>query len=220
MQFNISGVFENNIYKSAINGSLWTILYEFTMYVLLSLLFLFRKYKWITRTLLVAGFSLFVIENIFFFEQLGVFRNILVLKWLTDLGAFFIAGAIIASIRLEESRYFNSIAGIAFAGLILSILFHYYGQVKFFTLPLIVICIGLKSTPILNVIGEKIGDLSYGIYIYAFPVQQTLMYYFKFGCFELLFFSLLISSFFAYLSWHLIEVKALKFKKLQINIFN
>jgi peptidoglycan/LPS O-acetylase OafA/YrhL len=220
IQYNISGIFDDNIYKSAINGSLWTIPYEFTMYVLLSFLFLFRRNKWITRVLLLVVFSLFVIENIFYSAQLDTFGNILSisLKWLTELGAFFIAGALIASMKIEQSKYFNSVAFIALAALIISLIFHHYGPAKFFTLPLVVICIGLKSTPVLNVIGDKIGDLSYGIYIYGFPVQQTLMHYFKFSCFELLFFSLIISYSFAYLSWHLIEAKALKLKKLQINI--
>ncbi len=40
IQFGISGVFESNPFKSTINGSLWTIPYEFTMYILLSCLIL------------------------------------------------------------------------------------------------------------------------------------------------------------------------------------
>ena len=74
---------------------------------------------------------------------------------------------------------------------------------------------GLNPIPFIYNIGEKIGDLSYGIYIYGFPVQQTLMYYFKLNYLELMVYSLIISYIFAYFSWHLIEKNALRLKKLR-----
>jgi len=36
LQYNIEDIFKNNPYRYAINGSLWTICYEFSFYVLLS----------------------------------------------------------------------------------------------------------------------------------------------------------------------------------------
>lgn len=39
-QKGIDGVFESNPYKHSINGSLWTICYEFSMYIMVSFLFL------------------------------------------------------------------------------------------------------------------------------------------------------------------------------------
>jgi peptidoglycan/LPS O-acetylase OafA/YrhL len=62
---------------------------------------------------------------------------------------------------------------------------------------------------------KHLGDLSYGIYIYGFPVQQTLVYYFGMDHISLIFTSLIISAMLAYLSWHLIEAPALKLKNLK-----
>ena len=45
LQYHIKGVFDQNPYPSAINGSLWTICYEFSMYLLLGLLFFIKNDK-------------------------------------------------------------------------------------------------------------------------------------------------------------------------------
>jgi peptidoglycan/LPS O-acetylase OafA/YrhL len=95
-----------------------------------------------------------------------------------------------------------------------SIYFDFYNYIKTIALPIAIILIGLKPIPLVCEIGNKVGDLSYGIYIYGFPVQQTLMYYFKLNYLSLMFLSLIVSAFLAYFSWHYIEKKALKLKKL------
>ncbi|ADZ11912.1 acyltransferase family protein [Riemerella anatipestifer RA-GD] len=63
LQHNILGVFEDLPYKT-INGSLWTICYEFTMYMLL-VPFYFIKSRWRLGMLLIL-FFLFYFLSIFF----------------------------------------------------------------------------------------------------------------------------------------------------------
>lgn len=82
------------------------------------------------------------------------------------------------------------------------------------TLPVLVILLGKSSTRYLNKVGEVIGDTSYGIYIYSFPIQQTLMYFFKLDTALLFMLSLPLSILLGYVSWHLIEKKALGYKDL------
>jgi peptidoglycan/LPS O-acetylase OafA/YrhL len=43
LQYSITGIFENNPYRSVINGSLWTIPYEFLFYIAISFIFFLRK---------------------------------------------------------------------------------------------------------------------------------------------------------------------------------
>jgi peptidoglycan/LPS O-acetylase OafA/YrhL len=60
----------------------------------------------------------------------------------------------------------------------------------------------------------KTGDLSYGIYIYSFPIQQILMYFFKFNGKQLLVSSVILSLIFGFFSWHIIEKKAMSYKRI------
>ena len=80
-------------------------------------------------------------------------------------------------------------------------------------LPACVIVFGTRSTPVVSRFG-RFGDLSYGIYIYAFPVQQTLVWA---GAAKLPFALGFVSACAAtvacaYASWHLVERPALGFK--------
>ncbi len=76
-----------------------------------------------------------------------------------------------------------------------------------------VITLGSMSTPFIREIG-RFGDISYGVYLYGFPVAQTLS--FTFGreiSFEAhIFWTMLVSYVLALLSWHLVEKKALRLK--------
>ena len=69
IQYVIDGVFEKNPYKSIINGSLWTIPYEFTMYILLS--FLIRHSPQKKLKLLFIDFPIFIILNQFAYKYLN-----------------------------------------------------------------------------------------------------------------------------------------------------
>ena len=61
---------------------------------------------------------------------------------------------------------------------------------------------------------RKIGDMSYGIYIYSFPIAQIIMYSLSLSTYELMVYSILVSIVFGYLSWHLIEKKVLRYKNV------
>lgn len=62
---------------------------------------------------------------------------------------------------------------------------------------------------------NRLGDYSYGIYIFAYPIQQSIaIWYPGISVIELFFTSMLVSLVFAVFSWHFIESKALSFKKI------
>lgn len=215
IQFTIDGVFENNPYKSSINGSLWTIAYEFTMYIMLSLLIMFRRNKIALQTTLSLLFICLLIGNIFFFEQSKLFRNVLAGENLLDLGLFFVSGSLLAAVNIENFNRKKELLFFISIILLISVYFEFYNYSKYISLPILFILFGLCPIKYISTIGNKIGDLSYGIYIYGFPVQQTLMHYFNLNYLQLMFYGLIISSIFAYFSWHLVEKNALKLKKIK-----
>jgi peptidoglycan/LPS O-acetylase OafA/YrhL len=212
LQWGIEGVFQDNPYPKAINGSLWTIAYEFTMYVFLSFLFIYRKQERKMQVILIGSFIIFVLGNLFFVETLAKWRFVISGVHLFDLGVYFIAGSVLAAINIHEFRHKNILLMVSSVLILAAIPLNIYTWVAVFILPIVVILFGHSSTPGINQIGAKIGDLSYGIYIYGFPVQQTLMHYYELNHWQLMGSSLVISAGLAYLSWHLIEIKALKMK--------
>lgn len=215
IQFLIKGVFEDQPQK-AVNGSLWTLPYEFTFYILLSSL-LFVRSKKVSAFLISAALILLIGISLLFAAHLGKYYFHLSTYYFVSLGTFFGVGCFLASINLKSSKHLTLMAVASFL-----LLFTAYAtdnryiveSVEYVTYPLAIICFGLSSTPIIKNIGKRIGDLSYGTYVYSFPVQQTLIHYFKLSFAELAVYSLLISYGFAYLSWHLVESKALRYKNL------
>lgn len=211
----VKGVFDTNRYH-AINGSLWTIRYEFSLYVGLSLLFFIKGYKRITMSLLVLVFGLFYIGYNFYLSSLGgasLFN--LVGIHVLNLGTFFIGGSVLASLDFKNWKYRNQIGVIALLLLVIAVYFGYYDIMKHVLFSISILAIGFFPLPVLSSFG-KLGDSSYGIYIYSFPIQQTLVSFFKMNTDTLMITSIALSIGFGYLSWHLIEKKALKYKKNMI----
>ncbi|WP_055435398.1 acyltransferase family protein [Lacinutrix algicola] len=214
LQYSITGVFENNPYPKAINGSLWTICYEFTMYSLLAFFYFVKtKTNLIKVSTLVVFIAMYVGYN-FFMDNLG---GISVLGMygssFLKLCTYFVFGSVLAMFKIENLKYKNIVFWSTLVLVLVAVWFDFYKLVTHFTLPIIILLFGLKPLAYLKNFG-KYGDASYGIYIYGFPIQQTLMYYFDFGIMALMFYSILLSFIFGYLSWHLIEKKALIYKKL------
>ncbi|MFV8346500.1 acyltransferase family protein [Flavobacterium sp. ZB4P13] len=210
-QSSIKGIFDTNAYHS-INGSLWTIRYEFSLYIALSLLFFFRKQKQLVLLIILFSYVVFIFLYTFYLDR---FRgsSLFGLQGLhvLNLGTFFIGGSLLASLQFERMGNKSLILGISILILVLSLYFNYYEWVKHIIMPVVVMLLGFIPVFFIRTFG-KIGDMSYGIYIYSFPIQQSLMYFFKMDTYVLMISSVLLSMGFGYVSWHWIEKRALEYK--------
>jgi peptidoglycan/LPS O-acetylase OafA/YrhL len=206
----IEGIFNKNSYH-AINGSLWTIRYEFSLYIILSLLYFFRNNIKIVKTLLTIGLVFLLVMFNFFLDRFAGSKVFGMVGYeILDLGTFFVCGSVLAAFNFEKINK-KRVLPIAVLIAIISIYFGFYSVSKHIVLPVIILLIGFIQLPFFSTFG-KIGDMSYGIYIYSFPVQQTLIHFFEFDLYPLIMWSLIISITFGYLSWHLVEKRALEFK--------
>ena len=213
-QYYIPGIFEHNPYKGSINGSLWTIPYEFKMYILCSLIFFIKNKLSSIRILLIGVFIISFLINVLYFQQfknLGTYASGILIS---DFICMFSAGSLLAALNIDQVKHLSIMSLLTFILLIVSIVTHTFEYAHYLLLPLLVISFGLLSTPIISSIGSYIGDVSYGIYLYGFPVQQILMSFQTFNQLELMIYSLVISIILAFLSWHIIEKNALRLKNI------
>jgi peptidoglycan/LPS O-acetylase OafA/YrhL len=215
LQHTINGVFESNPLKNGINGSLWTIGYEFSMYLFVIPLFYLKKFPRKIHVLVISVLVILLFTTRITLENQpnNLHIGVLSLNTWSDLALLFMIGAFLSVIKIESNRFRIPVLVIASVLFIALMRWEYFELSQYVLFPPIVIITGAAALKGISSIGELFGDVSYGTYIYSFPAQQLLMYYFKFNILELLLVSLPLSIFLGWLSWHLIEKHALAKKK-------
>jgi len=220
IRYGLIGVFKENPYPNAVNGSLWTLPYEVKMYFYLYVSAISLAYleKIIKKELTKVFYliSLLVILCVYFskeyFGLTGLSINTLMLF------IMFLAGVNIFNfkekIKLDIKYVFLSICILMFYAITKNTIFQY--AYIFLTPYLLFYTVYIPKGIIRQF--NSIGDYSYGIYIYAFPIQQFVMWFFPDVTFSVF---IIMSVFFtllqAFLSWHLIEKRALKLKSKILN---
>ncbi|MBP6145473.1 MAG: acyltransferase [Sediminibacterium sp.] len=210
--FFIHGVFDH-LPSRAINGSLWTIEFEFLFYIVLLLLFPIKKNIKALRWTLLGMMALFTVGNLFYPSELLSIKKPIPLDLVFDLGIYFITGSFFACINWEKwdsSKYLFIAAVLLFIAMII---FKIDRAWLFTCLPFVILYIGQMKSKAANWVHQKLGDPSYGIYLYAFPIQQLIVYYCKPSTFELFLYASIGAFAFGILSWKFIEKKALTLKR-------
>jgi peptidoglycan/LPS O-acetylase OafA/YrhL len=116
--------------------------------------------------------------------------------------------------KLRHTRIFDGrIALLAFAGLVLSIPLRQF--ILLFPIFGCYLALWLALNPRLPVIpAARFGDLSYGLYIYGWPVEDAVMWFSggHAAWWQVFLIALPAASAMAFLSWHLVERPMLRFK--------
>ena len=176
LHWYLPGVFEENIYKGAVNGSLWTLPYEIKMYAILAFLglFVFIPSRLISKklfTVLVVTLA-FVSMVAFLVNQSLQYTESFDFIFTSRFMAMFFTGG---SCYLLKNRLILS-TKIFFTGLIVLVYFSDNPAIFFILYSLMVayFVIYLAYIPSGRIRNfNRLGDYSYGLYIYAFPVQQA-----------------------------------------------
>jgi len=215
INYSLPGLFENNVYPGAVNGSLWSLPAEFAMYLLTPVL--------IGIAGLIAGRTAFaVIGGIFIAVAywatsiLPQFRLVVyatdVWSWLS-VAPYFVMGMLYAVCRLD--RFFNIYVGAA--GLFALAIFETNVAVKeaalLLILPYFSLSFGTGFAPVLRKLTRG-ADLSYGLFLYGFPIEQILKLELGslVGPWKTFVLATVISAGFAFVSWHFVEKPTLAWK--------
>lgn len=214
----LPGVFVHNPHPERVDGSLWTIRYEAICYVMVAILGLIGVYKkpklllvlfsatYALKAYMVSGHHLTIGGH-----SLDVFDNLVNLLMYFTVGMLFHFFS--DKIPYSPKLFWLSILVLLVSGKLGSNDF----KLMQLTLPIcgayvlfyVAFIQGLKISKF-----AKYGDFSYGIYLYAFPVQQLLAHFFPHALNPTtMFFSAWAISFvLAVLSWKLIEQPFMKLK--------
>lgn len=210
--YYLPGVFETNRIANAVNGSLWSLPVEFSMYLVLALFGILRipRIGWLAAALGLMTLSKFWAMQ--WPDQLIAYRTDV--RQVVICGVYFWVGAAFFSYKISKMFSTTSIFGAVIIWLSLSRWPEFFVMASWVILPFLALAFGLASSPWLSRLAKY--DYSYGIYIYAFPIQQTVAKFWPHMPIGLYLATTGVSTLvLAALSWHWIESPALKLKPVR-----
>jgi peptidoglycan/LPS O-acetylase OafA/YrhL len=208
IHYHLPGVFTHNPDGSSVNIQLWTVPFELECYISIALLSLFGLHKnprLFTIVLFIASIFTVALQtmNGFFPLNSRPPGHMLVLCFLFGVCIYNMREFIPFSRAAFASAIILSWITLSFKETIYLI----PAPIAYFT-----IYIGLLNPPKIGLI--RSADYSYGVYLYGFVVQQTVVFLIPHGPWWInLAVSLAVSGLFALMSWHIVELKVLGHKK-------
>lgn len=204
VEYVLPGVFEFNAYPAVVNGSLWTMVYELSLYLaLLAIWSLARLLSVLMQPLLAFVLAVAVTALFFYGCQRSAFYDT---HTLLRFAFLFFTGSIfyLARTRLRMSSLWFAVGVGTMIGV--AVFFpEYFSWAYMLCLPYCLFYLAyVPKGPLLQL--NRVGDYSYGLYIYAFPVQQTVLALFPTIAFwKFNYLVIAVSFLLAVFSWHWIE---------------
>jgi peptidoglycan/LPS O-acetylase OafA/YrhL len=167
--YTLPGMFANNFYANAVNGSLWTLLYEVACYVMLLgvLLLLSDKNKYYLNIPLVLILIDAFLPTRFIFHWLGDNPEGNLLPASFAYGVFFAVNA--EKIKMNLGIVIGSF-----------LVFYTFNHTNYAQIVFILACcnfiVYLAQNPFVLKLKPKY-DFSYGVYLWGFLIQQTTFHY-------------------------------------------
>lgn len=201
----------DNLGEHSLNGSLWTLFWEFLFYIILAiagLLGLLHKRKWVLILITIVYIACFWADSCkcTIFLKYYTSSNVAILPY------FFLVGSLAFLFKklIPDSKLLFVLAIVLWVS---DISFNTHYPLHPFFLSYILIWLSVHL-PFKSV--EKYGDFSYGIYIYHFIIIQMLLVYSQAILSPWLVFSITLPITFglAFLSWHLVEKRCLRLKNM------
>lgn len=208
--YQLPGVFPStpsNASLSAVNGSWWSIPLEIRCYGYLACLGLIGlRRRWVSMLALAISGLMYVRTSpgralADDFSHLSYFYV-----------SLFLGGICVRQFLIELQANARLTASLLVLMLLGALVLHRWRLVEWLVMAPSTLWLGVRSTPGLRSAG-KFGDLSYGIYLYAYLVQQVVTRAWPTQSYlSTLLTAMLVSALLAWLSWHIVEKPALALK--------
>ncbi len=214
VQYQLPGLFENQPLANVVNGSLWSLPVEVDCYIALVAVVLFRGELRHKALILAAGLLVVLLLRPAASPTNTLDPFFMLDYQQTKLGLVFALGSVYGSWgdRIRPRLW----VAIALLGLAVMLPQGTAWSTAPFLLgsATLVLWLALKATWLPQV-PARMGDWSYGLYLYGFPVQQVLAHFgvHKSGFVSYLVLATFISLVLAALSWHLVEKRALSLRR-------
>ncbi len=209
-QFTIHGVFADApIGEGVLNGSLWTLFFEAVCYLIVGGLavvgLLSERRRWVVPTLAAAFYSVSVVTLFISVTSFTVVE-------LARLGSVFLTGATVALFR-DRLPFAGWIAALCAVTVVTTALVGGLRTIGYVALCYLILWAAGRAPRRLHRIGST-NDLSYGVYIFAWPVQMALAIHGvpAWGIGWYIVSCVLVVLPFAAMSWWLIEKPAMNLK--------
>ncbi len=221
LQSPIENKYFTNLPQTGLNNSLWTIQYEFICYLMIPVfawLGILKRKSWLLVTLIIIHLVL-VLQSLGYILSFNQNLNGIILSnpyYYPRFFTYFLLGCTVYHYKniIPRNIWFAVLSAIIF--------------LLGFTTNLVDIFWPISGTYLLFYMAyepkimlpnfAKHGDLSYGIYLYGWPVQQLIMLYFGSYLNSKLLFVVVtpVVVIFAIMSWKLVESPMLKLKNKRI----
>lgn len=158
IRYSLPGVFDANTFPNVVNGSLWTLPNEIKLYIYLAILAAISRYRALALLVIltIALFTFFAAEAVLT-DQTGQFNKLAIL---------FVTGALFALIEKLWNFRTSFVVLVAVSAV-------YCATAGLAALLPGMACLAILigSVPAPRILRPPV-DISYGIYLYAFPIQQ------------------------------------------------
>jgi len=205
MVWELPGVFVDNPKIATVNGAIWTLPAEFRMYLWVALVGVLGvlSRRWLCTVIIIALFGLgidrpdtatLMISNIYLHvaAMFGLGAVCYLYRSYIPVGWPYVAAAVLLAYLLRNTPIYPFIFGVALAQF--SFAFAY--------------CLPWYGF-------NRLGDYSYGIYLWGFPMQQVVAHYFpSMGPRHNSMYAFMLALAMALMSWHFVEQPALRWKSV------
>lgn len=215
-QYGINDVFAGNPFGGPINGSIWTLAYEWLCYLLVMVLVfagVLAKARLVVP-IITAFLAVFQLMNIVMPGALAEMIPLLGDPWRVNFAFIFFIGGCIA-LYSDRVPYSVPLGVFAIVFSLVTLRVGGFNTMGFIAFAYAVLFLAAWLPQRLQRVGA-VNDYSYGVYLYGWVVQQYLAYLgvHLWGYWPYVLLSLVGAFGLAWLSWHLVEKQAMKLKDI------